>query len=333
VNMDGSPSWPDRRHVLAGMCAAFALLRAAYAQQKTARIGVLLLGSPVRGRDLALASELSRLGYDEGRNVTFEIRAAQGDLNTLPALANELMAARPDVLVSASTAAAQALAAATSQIPIVVTVTVDPIAAGLSDSMARPSRNVTGFTSSTPALVAKRLELLHQVVPGLKRVAHFTGADGAGYQVFDSHIQTAAATLGSSVVTIPIAAPGAIAVAEAFTVADREKTQAVLVGVSPAMTRMSSHIIDECLVRNLPAVHPWSFEVRAGALMSYGPAGVENHAGAARYIDRLLKGAAVSTLPFEEPTEIRLAINLRTARSLAVAIPTTVLARADEVVE
>jgi putative tryptophan/tyrosine transport system substrate-binding protein len=237
------------------------------------------------------------------------------------------------VLVTASTAAAQALAASTPHIPIIVTVTIDPIGAGLSDSMARPSRNVTGFTSSAPALVAKRLELLHQAVPGLKRVAHFTGAEGPEYRVFDSHIHAAAAKLGLSVVTVSITEAGATAVADAFAVVDREKAQAVLVGVSPAMTRMSAHIIDECLVRNLPAIHPWSFEVRAGALMSYGPAGLENYAGAARYIDRLLKGAAVSDLPFEEPTEIRLAINLRTAASLSLTIPAAILARADEVIE
>jgi len=329
-----SIAWqPDRRQALAAMFAAPLMLGAAYAQQRVARVGVLLLGGLVRGRDFALASELSRIGYDEGRNVSFEIRAAQGDLSALPALAGELVAAKPNVLVGASTAAAQALAAATSHIPIILTVTVDPIGAGLSDSMARPSRNVTGFTSSTPTLVAKRLELLHQVVPGLKRVAHFTGTDGPGYRIFDSHINTAATTLGSAVVTIPITGPGATAVAEAFALAEREKTQAVLVGVSPAMVRMSSHIVDECLVRNLPAIHPWSFEVRAGALMSYGPAALENHSGAARYIDRLLKGAAISDLPFEEPTEIRLAINLRTARSLSITIPPTILARADEVSE
>ena len=331
--MDTSAAWPDRRQVLAGLYAAAVAPRAAGAQQKSARVGVLLLGAPVRGSDLALASELSRLGYQEGRNIAFEIRAAQGDLRALPALAGELVAARPDVLVSASTAAANALATATSRIPIIVTVTVDPIAAGLSDSMARPSRNVTGFTSSAPALVAKRLELLHQVIPGLKRVAYFIGADGPGYRVFDSHIHTAAATLGSSVVTIRLPESGAAGVAEAFAVADREKAQAGLVGVDPGIARVSAHIIDECLVRNLPAIHPWSFEVRAGALMSYGPAGLENLAGAARYIDRLLKGAAISDLPFEEPTEIRLAINLRTARALSLDIPATILARADEVIE
>jgi putative tryptophan/tyrosine transport system substrate-binding protein len=324
---------PDRRQLLIGLYALVAAIRPASAQQKTTRIGVLLLGAPVRGGDLALAGELARLGYHEGQNIALEIRAAQGDLRALPALAGELVAARSDVLVSASTTAAHALAAVTSRIPIIVTVTVDPIAAGLSDSMARPSRNVTGFTSSAPALVSKRLELLHQVVPDLKRVAYLTGVEGAAYRVFESHLHTAAATLGVSIASIPIAGSGAAAVAETFALADREKAQAILVGVNPSIARVSSHIIDECLVRNLPAIHPWSFEVRAGALMSYGPAGLENLAGAARYIDRLVKGAAVSDLPFEEPTEIRLAINLRTARALSITIPATVLARADEVIE
>ena len=99
------------------------------------------------------------------------------------------------------------------------------------------------------------------------------------------------------------------------------------------MVRLSGHIINECLVRNLPSIHPWSFEVQAGALMSYGPAALENHAGAARYIDRILKGAKYPNFPFEEPTEITLAINLRTARSMNITIPPTLLARADEVIE
>jgi putative ABC transport system substrate-binding protein len=323
----------DRRQVLIGILGLASAVRTAFAQQKVTRIGVLLLGASVRGSDLALATELARLGYQDGRNVTFEIRAAQGDLRLLPALASELVAARPDVLVTASTAAVHALMVATSKIPIIVTVTVDPIAAGLSASMARPTRNVTGFTSSAPALVSKRLELLHQVVPGLERVAYLTGIDDPAYRVFESHLQSAAAMLSLSIVNIPIAASGAAAVAETFAAADRARAQAILVGVNPSVAGVSAHIIDECLVRNLPSIHPWSFEVRAGALMSYGPAGVENLAGTARYIDRLVKGAAVSDLPFEEPTEIKLAINLRTARSLAIMIPATLLARADEVIE
>ncbi len=120
---------------------------------------------------------------------------------------------------------------------------------------------------------------------------------------------------------------------DAFNVIDREKAQAVMVGVNPTTTRFTGHIIDECLLRDLPTIHPWSFAVHAGALMSYGPASLENHAGAARYVDRILKGAKIRDLPFEEPTEFKLAINLRTAQAMKIKIPSTLLARADEVVE
>jgi putative ABC transport system substrate-binding protein len=106
-----------------------------------------------------------------------------------------------------------------------------------------------------------------------------------------------------------------------------------VVGINPTNVQVIGHINNECLVRDLPSIFPWSFAVKSGALMSYGPASLENHAGAARYVDRLLKGAKVFELPFEEPTEIKLAINLRTARSIKIAVPATLLVRADEVIE
>jgi ABC-type uncharacterized transport system substrate-binding protein len=301
------------------------------AQQRLPLIGVLVLGGAISTRNLALSSELARMGYIDGRNFTLKILAADG--SRLPQLARELVAQNPKVLVSASTIAAQALAAATDDVPIIVTVTVDPVAAGLSDSMARPSRNVTGFTSSTPALVAKRLELLHQLVAGLRRVAYLNVPEGPAYAIFEPYIRAATSALDVTVVSIPIMTATAQGVAEAFLAADAAKVQAVLIGLHPTMTQLSGHIISECLVRNLPSVHPWSFEVQAGALMSYGPAALENNAGAARYIDRILKGARVSELPFEEPTDIKFAINLRTARSMKIAITPTLLARADEVIE
>jgi putative ABC transport system substrate-binding protein len=313
--------------------ATLAGARPLRAQQRLPLIGVLVLGGAISARNLALSSELARLGYIDERNFAFKILAADGDLSRLPQLARELVAQNPKVLVSASTIAAQALAAATHDVPIVVTVTVDPIAAGLSDSMARPSRNVTGFTSSTPALVAKRLELLHQLVAGLRRVAYVNVPEGPAYAIFEPYIRAATSALDVTVVSIPITAATAQGVSEAFLAADAAKVQAVLIGLHPTMTQLSGHIINECLVRNLPSVHPWSFEVQAGALMSYGPAALENNAGAARYIDRILKGARISELPFEEPTDIKFAINLRTARSMKIAIPPTLLARADEVVE
>lgn len=317
--------------VLAG--AVFGGSRSLYAQQRMPRIGVLVLGAAVEPSKLSLVSELARLGYVNGRNIGFEIRAADGDIGRLGALARELVAERPAVLVSASTAAALALAEVTREIPIVITVTVDPIASGLSDSMARPSRNITGFTSSSPTLAAKRVQLLHQLIADLRRIAYLSVSAGAAYEIFDDHIQAAATAHGIAAVNIPIRTATAQGVSEAFGAVDAAAVQAVLVAVHPAMVQMSGFIIDECLVRNLPSIHPWSFETQLGALMSYGPATVENITGAARYIDRLLKGARIAELPFEEPTEIKFTLNLRTARSMRISIPTTMLASADEVIE
>jgi putative ABC transport system substrate-binding protein len=313
--------------------ATLAGLRSLRAQQNVPRIGVLLLGGPVESKRLSLSSELARLGYVHDRNIVVEVRAAEGDLSRLPALARELVATNPAVLVSASTAAALALAEVTRDIPIVVTVTVDPVRSRLSDSMARPSRNITGFTSSSPTLAAKRLQLLHQLVPDLRRVAYLSSPFGAAYELFDEHIDAAAKSLGVAAVNIPIPTTTAQGVSEAFAAVDAAAVQGIVVAVHPAIVQMSGLIITECLVRNLPSIHPWSFEAQIGALMSYGPATIENIAGAARYIDRILKGAKVSELPFEEPTVIKFTINLRTAGSMRVAIPPTLLAGADEVIE
>jgi putative ABC transport system substrate-binding protein len=302
-----------------------------HAQQRVARVGVLVIGGAVAAKDLKISSELARLGYVDGRNLIYDIRAADGNLGRLPILARELVAAKPDVLISATSFSAEALAAATRDIPIVMTVMIDPIATGFSDSMSRPSRNVTGFTSSSPTLAAKRLELLHELIPGLRRVAYMSMPTGSMAAIFERYVHNAAGALGIAIHTIPMNTIASVS--DGFLIADREKVQAVLVEVNPSNVRLGVHIIDECLVRDLPSIHPWSFEVQAGALMSYGPAAVENHAGAAKYVDRILKGAKISELPFEEPTEIKLAINLRTARSMKITIPQTLLARAEEVIE
>lgn len=315
--------------LLGGAAAIWPL--AVRAQQRMARIGVLVTGRAAAAKELNITSELVRIGYIEGRNVTFEIRAAEGDLGRLPALARELVAMKPDVLISASAPAAEALATATRSIPIVLTVTVDPIAVGLSDSMSRPSRNITGFTSSSPTLAAKRLALLRELIPGLQKVAYLGAPAGSAFDIFEPHIDSAAKALGITIVFVPVTTVDGVP--ESFVIVDREKVQAVMVGVSLINVQASAHIVSECLVRDLPAIHPWLFEVRGGALMSYGPTALENDAGAAKYVDRLLNGAKVAELPFVEPTEFRLAINLRTARIMNLVVPPTLLARADEVIE
>ena len=269
------------------------------------------------------------MGYVEGRNIIYDIRAAEGDLNRLAVLARELVASQPDVLIGAATVSAEALGAITRDIPIVMTVMLDPIETGFSDSMSRPSRNLTGFTSSSPTLAAKRLELLHELLPNLRKVAYFGASSSARFTIFEQHLRSAAERFRIAVIPVPVTTEASLA--GAFETVDREKVQAVLVGVNASGLRLSVQIIDQCLVRDLPSILPWSFAAQAGALMSYGPPAVENPAGAARYVDRILKGAKISELPFEEPTEIKLAINLRTARSMKITVPQTLLARADEI--
>jgi putative ABC transport system substrate-binding protein len=311
--------------------AAVAYARPLRAQQRIARIGILVLGPQVAPKELALVSELAKLGYVEGRNVSYEVRGVDGDFSRLPTLSRALVATKPDVLVGASEVVADAMAAVTADIPIVLTVMGDPIAIGLTDSMSRPSRNVTGFTLSSPTLSAKRLELLHELIPGLSKVAYVSAPIGPMYNIFQQQVRSAASALALTLFSVSVT--NEASVAEGFAIAARENVQAVMVETSPSNVRLSAHIIDECLLRDLPAIHPWYFDVRAGALMSYGPTVLENYSGAAKYVDRILKGAKVAELPIQEPTQFKLAINLRMARAIKLTIPAMLLARADEVME
>lgn len=301
------------------------------AQQHIRRVAVLSVGVAPQSREFALAHELAKLGYIEGNNITYDIRGAEGDSSRLPQLALELVAKKPEVIVGSTSTVAVVLANATREIPIVMMVVGDPIALGLSNSMSHPSRNVTGFTMSTTALAAKRLELLRELVPGIRKVAFLRVRDNPITKQTGEEVQTAADMLGLKIVSLPVASGADITTA--FTIAEKEGVAAILIDGDPLMVRFSGTIIDECLVRDLPAMHPWPFEVRNGALISYGPAIVENYSRTALYVDRILRGISIGELPFEEPTQIKLAINLRTARSIGVTVSPTLLARADEVIE
>jgi putative ABC transport system substrate-binding protein len=299
--------------------------------QRVPRIGILRNGEAAPPRDLDLVKELARLGYVEGRNIDYEVRAAGGDLGRLAPLARELVATKPDVLIGSASPAAAALFGVTRDIPIVLTAVGDPVALGLSGSMSRPTHNVTGFTISNLSLATKRLELLHGTIPGLRKVAYLWVPENPLAALFEAHVRKAADTLGISLLSLPLTSQADIPAV--FARADAERVSAVLVESDPLTLRFSANIADECLVRDLPGMHSWPVEVRNGALMSYGPAEIENIARAAVYVDRILKGAKVAELPFEEPTQFKLVINLRTARSIKVPLPPSVLARADEVIE
>lgn len=320
-----------RAGALAGALAAWP--PAAQAQQTggTRRVGVLLPGRAPPARDLDLVQLLDKLGYLEGRHIAYTIRGADGNADRLPQLAREVVAAKPDAIVGSTSLVAVALAAATKDIPIVMAVIGDPIALGLTDSIARPSRNITGFTISSPSIAAKRLELLRELVPAIRKAAYLWAPLGPTGPLFRAEAQLAAERLGIELLSFPLTSESDIAAA--FDRIVTESATAVLVESDALIVRYSATIVDECLVHNLPAMHDWSFEVQAGALISYGPPTADNYKGAATYVDRIMRGAKIAELPFEEPTQIKLAINLRTARSLGLSVPPSLLARADEVIE
>jgi putative ABC transport system substrate-binding protein len=212
-----------------------------------------------------------------------------------------------------------------------MTVIGDPLALGLSGSMSRPTGNITGFTISSASLAAKRLEILRSAVPTLGKVGYLWVPQNPVAEYLEPQVQQAANALGLKIVSLPLKSDADIA--DDFARADEERVMAVLVEADPLTLRFNGNIVDQCLIRNLPAMHAWPIEVHNGALMSYGPTSPENNARAAIYVDRILKGAKVTELPFEEPTDIKLTINLRTARAIGLVFPPTFLARADEVIE
>ena len=287
-------------------------------------------GAP-RSRDFELTRELAHLGYKEGHNISYDIRGADAELDRLPTLARDLVAQKPNVIVGSTTAPAFALTAATRDIPIVMTVIGDPIALGLTDSMSRPSRNLTGFTISSSSLAAKRLELLRELAPAVRTVGYLWVPGNPLMKQFGDEVRRAGEALGIKLISLPITSGAEIPAA--FAAMEREQAQALLVELDPLTVRFGGTIVDECIVRDLPAMHGWPADVHNGALMSYGPPVSENYPRTAIYVDRLLKGAKISELPFEEPTQVKLAINLRTAHSIGLTVPPALLVRADEVVE
>jgi putative tryptophan/tyrosine transport system substrate-binding protein len=322
----------QRRTFVALLCAIVLQpwSSSAYAQARLYRIGVLFPAGEDPGF-LRLAAALKDLGYVEGRNIAYHVRAAGADPDRLSALAREVVAANPDVIVSATAMAARALTNLTTEIPIVLALVGDPVELGFTRSMARPTGNVTGFTTAIDTLAAKRLELLLELVPSARKVALLWRPGNEHSKLVEALTRAAAETRGVELLSLAIGEESAIPVA--FSRAEAERVDALLIAADPLIVRNRRTIIDECLLRNLPAMHNFSFEVRDGALMAYGSDVGEDYARVASYVDRILKGSKVGDLPFQEPTTIALTINLRTARSIGLSFPSSLLVRAADVIE
>ena len=324
-----------RRDVLATLAAASLAFVPAAAQEagKLPRIGFLGNSTAALEADLlhAFGEGLRELGYVEGRNIVLEQRWAEGSYERLPALVAELLAAKVDVIVTAGTPAALATVRAAPAIPLVMVAVGDPIGVGLVQSLARPGGNATGLTSMTPDLEAKRLHLLRELMPRVSRIALIWNPDNA-YQLRDEReVRTAAAPLDIRVLSLPVRNDDELKAA--FATIAREGVEAMLVPADRLFLHHRERIVAFARGSRLPLISAYRELVEAGGLMSFGPSYAVMHRQAARFVDKILKGAKPAELPVEQPARFELVIDLRTAKALGLEVPPALLARADEVIE
>lgn len=292
-------------------------------------IGLLDAGERLEWWD-AFRRQLRELGYVEGRNVILEPRYAKGRLDTLPALAEELVRLNVAVIVTSASTAAAAAERATRKIPIVMASGGDQVSRGLATSLARPGRNVTGVTSVQADLMDKRLGLLREIAPTSARIAALWHADNPSItSVRELDGSAAKARMAFQSIGVRDAAE----LAEAFSAMSRERIDAIVVVNSPQFFAERNGIAALALKHKLPAIFGAAEYAEAGGLLAYGPSYPDLYRRAAVYVDKILKGAKPGDMPIEQPTTFELVINANTARAIGVAIPPAMLARADRVIQ
>lgn len=326
-----------RREFIALVGGAAALPMAARAQQqagKTFRIGYLSQGSATSAPGLleAFRQGLRELGWIEGQNIVIEYRFAEGQVDRLPGLVDELVGLKVDLIAAATTPPSQAARDTTKTIPIVGISFDNPLLHGLVTSLARPGGNVTGLSYSVgPEIFGKDLELFRELLPGLRHVAVLSNSTGPNHIPMIDNIRTAASTLGVRLLILDARKPDEFDAAFAAMATDRV---AGLFVFGDAMFSVHRARLAELAIRyRLPTMYTNRPHVEAGGLMCYGPNFVDVWRRAAAYVDKILKGANPAELPVEQPTKFELVINLKTAKALGITVPPTLLARADEVIE
>ena len=319
--------------LLGGATAAWPF--AARAQQPMAKLPTIgFLGSATllveSQRVAAFVQRLRQLGWIENRNVAIEYRWAEGRIERFTELAAEFARLKVDLIVAATTPAVIAAKQATSVIPIVITTANDPVATGLVASLARPGGNVTGLSNQMADTAAKRLELLREVVPGLRRLAILGNVDNPGAVLDMREAQVAASAVGLEATTFEIRRAEEIApLFEAL----KGRGDALYFASDPLMNTNRTRISTLALGARLPTMHGVRDYVEAGGLMSYGASIVDQYRRAADYVDKILRGAKPGELPIEQPTKFDLVINLTTAKALGLNISDNLLTLADEVIE
>jgi putative ABC transport system substrate-binding protein len=326
-----------RRREFITLLGAAALPLAAHAQQlagRVYRVGYLAIPHREQAPHLTKAFEegLRSLGYRVGDNVAIEYRFANGELERLPALATELVRLGVDVIVTPSNPSIVAAMKATTTIPIVMIGGVDPVSTGLVASLARPGGNVTGLTPDTGSeILGKRFELLKEILPNLSRVGILFNPDVAFNRSRQTSMTETARTLGLT--TIPVEARGLDALEQAFAMMVRERAQAFVMQGDSVLYNNRGQIVEMALRNRLPAASLQREYADAGFLLTYGADIRDQYRRAAGFADKIFKGASPAELPVEQPIKFELVINLRTAKSLGVIMPPSLLLRADEVIE
>src|SRR6516165_7500163 len=323
-----------RREFLTIGCAAASWPVVGHAQQQiTPLFGVLCTGTAeALERYLASFREgMHELGYIEGSNIRFEFRFADGYLDRLPDLANELVRLNPRVIVSTPLPANLAARKATSAIPIVMASGADPVGFGLVANLSHPGGNVTGLANFAEMLASKQIDFLREILPHLARFGLLVNVTNQLHVPQLHETKKAAEAAGIVLVPVEVSSPDKLDLA--FATLAAERVEALLVPPDTTFLSRRQQIADLAATARLPASYGFREHVQVGGLMSYGPDIADQYRRAATYVDKILKGAQPAELPVEQPTKFELVINLRTATALGLAIPPTLVARADEVIQ
>ena len=284
-----------------------------------------------QARVAALQQALRQLGWSDGRNIRVDIRWGEDNVELERKAAAELVSLAPDIALASGGLSVSALQRLNRALPIVFVAVVDPVGAGLVDSLARPGGNATGFMSFEYSLGGKWVELLKQIAPGLTRVAVLRDADVPSGMFLFGAIQNAAQLRGMEVK--PVIIRDAREIERAVAAFARSGNAGLIVTPSASASVYRDLVITLAARHKLPAVYPPYRSVAAGGLMSYAPDLVDQYRRAAEYIDRILKGEKPADLPVQAPTKYELGINLKTARALGLTVPPALIASADEVIE
>jgi putative ABC transport system substrate-binding protein len=320
-------------HVFGFVVAAilFLLFSSSEAQQsgKIPRIGILFIGSRNQPNLEPFRQGLREHGYVEGKNIVIDYRYAEGQFDRVPALVDELLRLKVDIIVTTSSISARAARKATKTIPIVMT-TGSPVEQGLADSLAKPGGNVTGLTVMAVELTGKRLEILKETLPKAIRVAVLWAPGQSEAARGFKETQEAAQGFSLRLKSFEFRNPRELG--KQFADISKVRPDALVVVLDPLVTLHSKQIVDLARQHHLPGMYPTRQFAEEGGLMAYGPLVADLYHRAATYVDKILKGAKPADLPIEQPAKFEFLINLKAANQIGLTIPPAVLARADKVI-